>query len=429
MLDIRWIRENPDAFDKGLARRGLSPLSAQVLRLDKQWREAQTAAEQNQAARGKLGQEMAAAKAKGGDAAALMRQMTESKEKQAFLEAEATRLREAVDAALAPLPNLPADDVPDGKDAADNKLLREVGAKPKLAFKPKDHAALGEALGGMDFTRAAKMSGARFVVLSGGIARLARALGQFMLDLHTREFGYIEVAPPLLVRDAAVFGTGQLPKFADDLFRTTTGLWLVPTAEVSLTNLAREDIVDDEKLPLRYTALTPCFRSEAGAAGKDTRGMIRQHQFDKVELVSIAHPDKSNDEHERMTSCAEEVLKRLGLAYRVMLLCAGDMGAAARKTYDIEVWLPGENGGAGAYREISSCSNCGDYQARRMDARCKPKGGKGTRFVHTLNGSGLAVGRALIAVMENYQRADGSIAVPAVLKSYMGGIEVIAGGV
>ena len=429
MLDIRWIRENPDAFDKGLARRGLAPLSTEVLRLDKQWREAQTAAEQNQAARGKLGQEMAAAKAKGGDAAALMRQMTESKEKQAFLEAEATRLREAVDAALAPLPNLPADDVPDGKDAADNKLLREVGAKPKLAFKPKDHAALGEALGGMDFTRAAKMSGARFVVLSGGIARLARALGQFMLDLHTREFGYTEVVPPLLVRDAAVFGTGQLPKFADDLFRTTSGLWLVPTAEVSLTNLAREDIADEEKLPLRYTALTPCFRSEAGAAGKDTRGMIRQHQFDKVELVSIAHPDKSSDEHERMTACAEEVLKRLGLAYRVMLLCAGDMGAAARKTYDIEVWLPGENGGAGAYREISSCSNCGDYQARRMDARCKPKGGKGTRFVHTLNGSGLAVGRALIAVMENYQRADGSITVPAVLKSYMGGIEVVAGGV
>lgn len=429
MLDIRWIRENPDAFDKGLARRDLSPLSAQVLRLDKQWREAQTAAEQNQAARGKLGQEMAAAKAKGGDAAALMRQMTESKEKQAFLEAEATRLREAIDAALAPLPNIPADDVPDGKDAADNKLLREVGAKPKFAFKPKDHAALGEALGGMDFTRAAKISGARFVVLSGGIARLARALGQFMLDLHTREFGYTEVAPPLLVRDVAVFGTGQLPKFADDLFRTTTGLWLVPTAEVSLTNLVREDIVDEEKLPLRYTALTPCFRSEAGAAGKDTRGMIRQHQFDKVELVSIAHPDKSNDEHERMTSCAEAVLKRLGLAYRVMLLCTGDMGAAARKTYDIEVWLPGENGGAGAYREISSCSNCGDYQARRMDARCKAKGGKGTRYVHTLNGSGLAVGRALIAVMENYQRADGSIAVPEALRSYVGGTEVIAGGV
>ena len=430
MLDIRWIRDNPQAFDKGLGRRGLAPLSAQVLRLDKEWREAQTATEQNQAARGKLGQEMAVAKAKGGEAAtALMRQMAESKEKQAFLEAEAARLREAVDAALAPLPNLPADDVPDGRDAADNKLVREVGAKPQFNFRPKDHVALGEALGRMDFARAAKISGARFVVLSGGLARLARALGQFMLDLHTREFGYTEVMPPLLVRDAAAFGTGQLPKFADDLFRTTTGLWLIPTAEVSLTNLVREEILDEEKLPRRFTALTPCFRSEAGAAGKDTRGMIRQHQFDKVELVSVAHPDNSNDEHERMTRCAEEVLKRLGLAYRVMLLCAGDMGAAARKTYDIEVWLPGEDGGAGQYREISSCSNCGDYQARRMDARFKPKGGKGTRFVHTLNGSGLAVGRTLIAVMENYQRADGSIAVPNALKPYVGGIEVITGGV
>ncbi|MDE2228366.1 MAG: serine--tRNA ligase [Alphaproteobacteria bacterium] len=426
MLDIRWIRENPEAFDRGLARRGLAPLSAQILRLDKQWREAQTAAEQNQAARGKLGQAMAATKAKGGDAAAsLMRQMSESKEKQAFLEAEAARLREAVDAALAPLPNIPADDVPDGKDAADNKLVREVGAQPKFNFKPKDHAALGEALGQMDFARAAKISGARFGVLSGMLARLERALGQFMLDLHTREFGYTEIAPPLLVRDAAVFGTGQLPKFADDLFRTTAGLWLISTAEVPLTNLVREEILDEEKLPLRFTALTPCFRSEAGAAGKDTRGMIRQHQFDKVELVSIAHPDASADEHERMTHCAEEVLNRLGLAYRVVLLCTGDIGAAARKTYDIEVWLPSE----AAYREISSCSNCGDYQARRMDARFKPKGGKGTRFVHTLNGSGLAVGRTLIAVMENYQRADGSIAVPEALRPYMAGTEVIAGGV
>ncbi|MDE2167130.1 MAG: serine--tRNA ligase [Alphaproteobacteria bacterium] len=495
MLDIRWIRDNPGAFDKGLARRGLAPLSAQVLRLDKEWREAKTAAEQNQAARGKLGQEMASAKAKGGEAAAaLMARMAESKEKQAFLEAEAARLREAVDAALAPLPNIPADDVPDGRDAADNKLVRESGAKSQFAFKPKDHVALGEALGRMDFARAAKISGARFVVLSGGLARLARALGQFMLDLHTREFGYTEVAPPLLVRQNALFGTGQLPKFEEDLFlvrgfppdpliqtirerikenlgesdeekldlfiryvlrggmnltlerhrggklsdpefdKIYTELvnrerWLIPTAEVPLTNLVREEIVEEEKLPLRFTALTPCFRSEAGAAGKDTRGMIRQHQFDKVELVSIVHADASNDEHERMTRCAEEVLKRLGLAYRVMLLCAGDMGAAARKTYDIEVWLPGENGGKGQYREISSCSNCGDYQARRMDARFKPKGGKGTRFVHTLNGSGLAVGRALIAVMENYQRADGSIAVPAALRSYLGGIEVITGGV
>src|SRR5487761_922064 len=419
MLDIRWIRENPEAFDKGLARRGMAPLSAQILRLDKQWREAQTAAEQNQAARGKLGQEMAAAKAKGGDAAALMRQMTESKEKQAFLEAEATRLREAVDAALAPLPNLPADDVPDGKDVVDNKLLREVGAKPKLAFKPKDHAALGEALGGLDFARAAKMSGARFVVLSGGLARLARALGQFMLDLHTREFGYTEVAPPLLVRDAAAFGTGQLPKFADDLFRTTAGLWLVPTAEVPLTNLAREDIVDEAALPLRYVAHTPCFRSEAGAAGKDTRGMIRQHQFDKVELVQIVEPERSYAALEELTGHAEAVLKALELPYRVMALCAGDVGFSSAKTYDLEVWLPSQ----GRYREISSCSNCEAFQARRLQARWRnPTTGK-PEPVHTLNGSGVAVGRALVAILENGQQEDGSVVIPGALARYMGGIE------
>jgi seryl-tRNA synthetase len=273
----------------------------------------------------------------------------------------------------------------------------------------------------MDFARAGKLSGARFVVLKGGLARLERALGQFMLDLHTREFGYTEVSPPLLVRDETAFGTGQLPKFADDLFRTTTGLWLIPTAEVPLTNLVAGELMDEAILPLRYTAWTPCFRSEAGAAGKDTRGMIRQHQFNKVELVSIAHPDQSSAEHERMTQCAEEVLKRLDLPYRVMLLCAGDMGAAARKTYDIEVWLPGQN----AYREISSCSNCGEYQARRMNARFRPKAGKGTRFVHTLNGSGLAVGRTLIAVLENHQQADGSIAIPAALRPYLGGLEVL----
>jgi seryl-tRNA synthetase len=421
MLDIKLIRDDPAGFDQGLKRRGLAPMAVEILALDVTWRAAQTASEQNQAARGKLGQEISAAKGK--PDAAMMKRMTEAKEKQVVLEAEAARLREAIDAALAPLPNLPAADVPEGKDAASNRLVREVGAKPKLGFKPKDHAALGEALKQMDFARAGKISGARFVVLSGGLARLERALGQFMLDLHVKEFGYTEVVPPLLVRDAAAFGTGQLPKFADDLFRTTAGLWLIPTAEVPLTNLVREEIVEEEKLPLRFTALTPSFRSEAGAAGKDTRGMIRQHQFDKVELVSIAHPDKSAAEHERMIQCAEEVLKRLGLAYRVMLLCAGDMGAAAMKTYDLEVWLPSE----GTYREISSCSNCGDYQARRMEARFKAKGAKGTRFVHTLNGSGLAVGRALIAVMENYQREDGSIAVPVALKPYMGGIEAIGG--
>jgi seryl-tRNA synthetase len=424
MFDIKAIRDNPEAFDKGLKRRGMEPLSGQILRLDTRWRDFQTQAEQLQAERNKLAKEIGAAKAKGGDAAALMKQVAESKEKQAVLEAEANNLRAAIDAALAPLPNLPADDVPEGKDASSNKQMREGGKPLKLAFKAKDHAALGEALGMMDFERAAKISGSRFVVLSGGLARLERALSAFMLDLHTREFGYTEISPPYLVRDEAAFGTGQLPKFADDLFKTTTGLWLIPTAEVPLTNLVRDEILDRARLPLRYAALTPCFRSEAGAAGKDTRGMIRQHQFSKVELVSIAHPDHSSDEHERMTQCAEEVLKRLGLAYRVMLLCAGEMGAAARKTYDLEVWLPGQ----GAYREISSCSNCGDYQARRMGARFKAKDEKGTRFVHTLNGSGLAVGRALIAVMENFQQADGSIAVPAALQPYMGRTKTIAAG-
>ncbi|MGA3306159.1 MAG: serine--tRNA ligase [Stellaceae bacterium] len=424
MFDIKSIRDNPAAFDQGLKRRDMEPISGQILRLDTRWREFQTQAEQLQAERNKLAKEIGAAKAKGGDVAALMKQVAESKEKQAVLEAEASSLRVAIDAALAPIPNLPADDVPEGRDAASNKLMREGGKLPKFPFKAKDHVGIGEVLGMMDFERATKISGSRFVVLSGGLARLERALSAFMLDLHMGEFGYTEVSPPYLVRDEAAFGTGQLPKFAEDLFKTTTGLWLIPTAEVPLTNLVRDQITDQARLPLRFVASTPCFRSEAGAAGKDTRGMIRQHQFNKVELVSIAHPDSSNDEHERMTQCAEEVLKRLKLPYRVMLLCAGEMGAAARKTYDLEVWLPGQ----GAYREISSCSNCGDYQARRMGARFKAKDEKGTRFVHTLNGSGLAVGRALIAVMENFQQADGSIAVPEALQPYMGGTKTIAAG-
>ncbi len=423
MLDIRWIRENPEAFDRALARRGLAPLADSLLERDRAWRAAQTSAEQLQAERNRLAKEIGAAKAKGGDASDLLRRVAESKDEQARLEAEAARLRALIDEALAPLPNVPAADVPDGRDESGNRLVRQHGAPPEFAFPAKDHVALGEALGMMDFARAGKIAGARFVVLSRGLARLERALGAFMLDLHTSAFGYTEVSPPLLVRDETAFGTGQLPKFADDLFRTTTGLWLIPTAEVPLTNLVADAMLDEGALPLRYTALTPCFRSEAGAAGKDTRGMIRQHQFSKVELVSIAHPDRSEEEHERLTSCAEEVLKRLGLAYRVMLLCVGDMGAAARKTYDIEVWLPGQN----AYREISSCSNCGDYQARRMLARFRPKDGKGARFVHTLNGSGLAVGRTLVAVLENYQRADGSIAVPPALRPYMGGLEAIGG--
>ncbi|HZT52262.1 MAG TPA: serine--tRNA ligase [Stellaceae bacterium] len=421
MLDIRWIRENPEAFDRGLARRGLTPQAAAILAIDKDWRAAQTRAEQLQAERNRLAKEIGALKSKGGDAGALLRRVAESKEEEARLESEAARLREAIDQALAPIPNLPAADVPDGADAESNVLVREHGDRPRFNFAPRDHVAIGEGLGMMDFARAGKLSGARFVVLRGALARLERALAQFMLDLHTREFGYEEVSPPLLVRDEPAFGTGQLPKFADDLFQTTTGLWLIPTAEVPLTNLAADTLVEEEALPLRLTAATPCFRSEAGAAGKDTRGMIRQHQFTKVELVSIVHPDRSEAEHERMTQCAETVLRRLGLAYRVMLLCAGDMGASARKTYDLEVWLPGQN----AYREISSCSNCGDYQARRMKARFRPKGEKGGRFVHTLNGSALAVGRTLVAVLENYQREDGTVAVPEALRSYLGGIEAI----
>jgi seryl-tRNA synthetase len=425
MFDLRWIRDNPDAYDRGLARRGLPPASPALLDLDRQWREAQTEAERVQAERNRLAKEIGAAKAQGRDANDLLRQVSESKERQAALEARAGQLKTAVDQALAPLPNLPADDVPDGLDETHNRLVRQHGAPPRFAFAAKDHVAIGEGLRLMDFARAGKLSGARFVVLYGELARLERALAQFMLDIHTREFGYREVSPPLLVRDETMFGTGQLPKFTEDQFHTTVGLWLIPTAEVTLTNLVADEILEESQLPLRVTAWTPCFRAEAGAAGKDTRGMIRQHQFSKVELVSIAHPDQSEAEHERMTACAEEILKRLGLAYRVMLLCAGDMGFSARKTYDLEVWLPGQN----TYREISSCSHCGDFQARRMKARFRPKDAKGTRLVHTLNGSGLAVGRALIAVLENFQQADGTVAVPEALRPYMGGLAVIGGNV
>ncbi len=423
MLDLKWIRDNPNEYERGLARRGLAGAAGEVVTLDRQWREAQTEAEQLQAERNRLAREIGAAKAQGRDAGEILARVAQSKDRQAALEARAAALKAELDRLLAALPNLPAAEVPDGLDETHNRLVRQHGTPPMFGFAPKDHAALGEALGMMDFETASRLSGARFVVLTGALARLERALAQFMLDLHTREFGYLEVNPPLLVRDETMFGTGQLPKFADDQFKTTQGLWLIPTAEVSLTNLFGERILDEAELPRRVTAWTPCFRAEAGAAGKDTRGMIRQHQFSKVELVSIAHPDRSDAEHERMTACAEEVLKRLGLAYRVMLLCAGDMGFSARKTYDIEVWLPGQ----GAYREISSCSNCGDFQARRMKARFRPAEGKGTRFVHTLNGSGLAVGRTLIAVLENYQQSDGTIAVPDALKPYLGGLEVIGG--
>jgi seryl-tRNA synthetase len=422
MHDLKWIRDNPEAFDRGLAKRGLPPQSAEIVAREAAWRAAETAAQELQARRNRLSKEIGAIKAKGGDAAEIMRQVAADKDLQADKEREAARLRGEIDALLATIPNLPADDVPEGLDEHGNQLVRKHGQPPSFPFQAQDHVALGEGLGMMDFARAGKLSGSRFVVLTAALARLERALGQFMVDLHTREFDYTEVSPPLLVRDETAYGTGNLPKFGDDLFRTTTGLWLIPTAEVSLTNLVADEILDEAALPLRYTAWTPCFRSEAGAAGKDTRGMIRQHQFVKVELVSVTHPDRSVEEHERMLGAAEEVLKRLGLAYRVMLLCGGDMGFASRKTYDIEVWLPGQD----AYREISSVSNCGDFQARRMKARFRPAEGKGTRFVHTLNGSGLAVGRTLIGVLENYQREDGSIVVPEALRPYMGGQEVIA---
>jgi seryl-tRNA synthetase len=424
MHDLRWIRENPDAFDRGLERRGLPPCAEQVLALDKEWRAFETAAQEAQAARNRLSREIGGAKSRGEPIDALLRQVEGSKEAEATTAAKTAELRQQIDALLASLPNLPAEEVPDGPDESANLEIRRVGEPPRFNFAPLPHEAIGEKLGLMDFARAAKLSGSRFVVLKGALARLERAIAQFMLDLHTREFGYTEISPPLLVRDEVVFGTGQLPKQAEDMFRTTDetgGFWLIPTAEVPLTNLVAGEILDETVLPLRFTAWTPCFRSEAGAAGKDTRGMLRQHQFQKVELVSVTRPEDSEAEHERMTGCAEEVLKRLGLPYRVMLLSSGDMGFAARKTYDLEVWLPAQN----TYREISSCSNCGPFQALRMKARYRPAGGKGAQPLHTLNGSGLAVGRTMIAILENFQRANGTVAIPEALQHYMGGQKAI----
>ena len=424
MHDLRWIRENPEEFDRGLARRGLAPQAETVLSLDKEWRGLETEAQESQATRNRLSREIGGAKARGEPVEELLAQIASRKDAEAAHAARATELRRQLDDLLASYPNLPAADVPEGLDEASNREIRRHATPPTFNFKPLAHDEIGEKLGLMDFARAAKLSGSRFVVLKGALARLERALGQFMLDLHTTEFGYTEVAPPFLVRDEAVFGTGQLPKAAEDMFRTTNGMWLIPTAEVPLTNLVADEILDEASLPLRFTAWTPSFRSEAGAAGRDTRGMIRQHQFPKVELVSITRPEDSEAEHDRMTACAEEVLRRLGLAYRVMLLAAGDMGFSARKTYDLEVWLPAQD----TYREISSCSNCGAFQAQRMKARYRPAEGKGTRPVHTLNGSGLAVGRTIIAILENYQRHDGSVAVPEALQPYMGGRQVIGGG-
>lgn len=463
MHDIKWIRDNPDAFDAALKRRGLEAKAGRLIALDEGRRKAIFAIEAAQMRRNAASKEIGEAKKANDDGRArlLMDEVSEIKSQLPKLEDDITGIERQLHALLCSIPNLPLDEVPEGSDEHGNVEHHHFGAKRNYAFKPKEHVELGEALKFMDFETAAKLSGARFVVLKKGLARLERAIGQFMLDLHTNEHGYTEVNPPLLVRSPAMYGTAQLPKFEDDQFASVDGrtfkqilasyeegkeaaivpgmvehtsnvmaswlekskLWLIPTAEVPLTNLVRESILDEKELPMRLTALTPCFRAEAGAAGRDTRGMIRQHQFTKVELVSITTPEESKNEHERMLSCAEEVLKKLDLHYRVMTLCTGDMGFASQKTYDIEVWMPGQGEG-GMYREISSCSVCGDFQARRMDARSRGPDGK-PRFVHTLNGSGTAVGRALIAVMETYQQEDGSIAVPDVLQPYMGGLKVI----
>jgi seryl-tRNA synthetase len=423
MHDIRLIRENPQAFDAGLARRGAEAASAAILSLDSQRRAVATRMQEAQNRRNEASKAIGTAKAhkREDEASALMTEVAELKQTLPALEEEERALSNRQHDELARLPNIPAAEVPEGEDEAGNVEVARWGTPRRFDFAPREHADLGPALG-LDFETGAAISGARFTFLKGQMARLQRALAQFMLDRQTGENGYTECAPPLLVRDEAVFGTGQLPKFAEDLFRTTDGRWLIPTAEVSLTNSVREQILAETALPIRLAALTPCFRSEAGAAGKDTRGYIRQHQFDKVELVTVCRPEEAETEHERMTQAAESILRALELPYRKLLLCAGDMGFTARKTFDLEVWLPGQK----AFREISSVSNCGDFQARRMNARYRPEGGaqakRGTEFVHTLNGSGLAVGRTLVAVLENFQQADGSVDVPAVLHPYMGGI-------
>ncbi|MCO5152636.1 MULTISPECIES: serine--tRNA ligase [unclassified Shinella] len=423
MLDIKWIRDNAAALDAALAKRGASPLAKALIDLDERRRSVIQKAQDMQSRRNAASKEIGAAMAaKNGELAEKLKtEVSAIKDQLPAAEEEERQVTAELNDALSRIPNIPLDDVPVGTDEAGNVEKLKWGAKPGWNHKAQEHYEIGEALGYMDFEAAAKIAGSRFTVLKGQLARLERALGQFMIDVHTGEHGYTEVHAPLLVRDDAMFGTGQLPKFSEDLFRTTDGRWLIPTAEVSLTNLVREEIVDQEKLPLRFTSLTPCFRSEAGSAGRDTRGMLRQHQFMKCELVSITDAESSIDEHERMTACAEEILKRLGLHYRVMTLCTGDMGFGARKTYDLEVWLPGQD----TFREISSVSVCGDFQARRMNARYRGKDDKATKFVHTLNGSGTAVGRALIAVMENYLNEDGSVTVPDVLLPYMGGLKKI----
>ncbi len=421
MHDIRAIRADPAAFDANLARRGLPVRAAAILALDAARRSALGTLQDQQAQRNLLAKQVGQGRRSGADTAALEAEATALRDGMARLEQQAQALEGEIRAELEVLPNLLDPDVPPGADETANATLKQVGAPAPGNFPTLEHFQLGEALGMMDFEAAARMSGARFTILRGKLARMERALGQFMLDMHTTRHGYTETQVPLLVNDAAVYGSDKLPKFADDLFRTTDGRWLVPTSEVPLTCLVMDQIVPEAQLPIRVTALSDCFRSEAGSAGRDTRGMLRQHQFRKVELVSITHPDESGAEHERMTACAEAVLEALGLAYRRVLLCAGDTGFGAAKTFDLEVWLPGQQ----AWREISSCSNTRDFQARRMNARMRGADGRAAGFLHTLNGSGVALGRALIAVMETYQQVDGTITVPVALRPYMGGLDVI----
>ena len=423
MHDIKAIRENPAAFDEGLARRGFARLSASVIAIDEKRRAQMASLQEAQSRRNALSKEIGAAMGKKDAALAdkLKVEVAALKDQIVAGEEQERVLGKSLLDALSIIPNIPLPSVPDGKDELGNVEIRRWGTKPEYNYTPLQHFDIGEGLKLMDFEIAAKLSGARFVVLKGALARMERALAHFMLDIHTNEYGYSETSAPLMLRDEAMYGVGQLPKFADDLFKTTSGHWLIPTAEASLTNLVREQVLDETQLPLRMTAYTPCFRAEAGAAGRDTRGMIRQHQFSKVELVSVVAPEQSDSEHERMTACAEEILKRLGLHFRTMLLCTGDLGFGSRKTYDLEVWLPGQN----AFREISSCSQFGDFQARRMDARCKAADFKQARYVHTLNGSGLAVGRTMVALLENYQSPDGSVTIPQALQPYMGGMSSI----
>ena len=422
MLDIKWIRENPEAFDKALKNRGLEPAAHHVISLDEVRRSAIQAVQDMQNRRNLIAKEIGEIKRQGGNADTLMAEASSLRETLTREEEHVKTLEEGLRETLALLPNVPASDVPLGSSEKENVEVRLWGEKPIFSFTPKQHFEIGEAIGLMNFEEAAKLSGSRFVVLKGELARLERALGSFMLDVHTQNYEYLEVSPPYLVRPQAMYGAGQLPKFAEDAFVTTNDYWLIPTAEVPLTNLVAEELLDLDQLPKRYVAHTPCFRSEAGSAGKDTRGMIRVHQFHKVELVSITTPEASEGEHHRMLEAAQSILEHLKIHYRTIVLCTGDMSTNSQKTYDIEVWLPGQN----AYREISSCSNFGDYQSRRMNTRFRD-GDKKTRFVHTLNGSGLAVGRTLVAILENYQQEDGSVIIPEVLRSYMGGESLIKG--